>query len=582
MNARSMSGITASGAGGDVFQNGDNVFTGTNTYNTNLPTSSVTPTSGSQLITKTFADATYATGGGTGDVTLAGNPNAFTGTNTFNNNRPTSTLTNTPAANEFITKRDAENEFAILGAGTAGSPQEFFGFTNFEENVGINGQNLNLTNGINRVIDMATSPPTTSNKLLMEAPTTEITMTSGTTKNEFSQVATSTAINVISQVGANSTITTEGKMTCATAPTAGSDLCNKTYVDGFASLSAGDITTPQDFTGINEFSGGNLLMTKEDIQNFQMIQTDETTSVVNSFTMTGLNNRIQQTGTTNGNLNEFKQSGGSAMSSTISQYTTSALIYQDSTTATFITKGRIGIGKNATAVPIAPLEIQGGATSLNNGTNYGYLRNNASPAAYSAGWGAFALSIYASTIIFAANYVLASDERIKRDITDLSSTLVLIDKIKPKTYKYRDTAQGDRITYGFIAQELEQVLPEAILTTREKIPNIMKTANVIDGVFTLEEATDLIEGDDIAIYDEDNKQYSVKVTELISDKSFKIDMIEDLQDQFFIYGKFVDDFKAIEHNDLLPVMIKGIQELNAKNKALEDRLAILEDKIKNM
>jgi hypothetical protein len=71
-------------------------------------------------------------------------------------------------------------------------------------------------------------------------------------------------------------------------------------------------------------------------------------------------------------------------------------------------------------------------------------------------------------------------------------------------------------------------------------------------------------------------------TEMISDKSFKIDMIEDLQDQFFIYGKFVDDFKAIEHNDLLPVMIKGIQELNAKNKALEDRLAILEDKIKNM
>jgi len=203
------------------------------------------------------------------------------------------------------------------------------------------------------------------------------------------------------------------------------------------------------------------------------------------------------------------------------------------------------------------------------------LRNNNPPYGYSAGWASYTLSIKTSNIIFAGNYVLASDERIKRDITDLSSTLGLIDKIKPKTYKYRDTAEGDRMTYGFIAQELEQVIPEAVITTTDKIPDIMKTADVIDGVFTLKETTDLVEGDLIAIYDDENKRYDVTITEMISDKSFKINMIEDLQDQFFIYGKIVDDFKAIEHNDLLPVMIKGIQELN-------ERLAILEAKINNM
>ena len=490
---------------------------------------------------------------------------------------------------------------AVLAGGTTASPQIFTGVNEFNGatngNVGLIEQTATYNNSFIQTSGEQTNfirqNGTTQGYIVQEADDSVIKQEGEDAEilqegenADFKQQGDGCRIL---QLGQNAQITQSGlnsvisspRVRCSNLPLIGNDLCNKTYVDGFASLSAGDITTPQDFTGINEFSGGNLLMTKTDIQNFQMIQTDETTSVVNSFTMTGLNNRIQQTGTTNGNLNEFKQSGGSAMSSTISQYTASALIYQDSTTATFITKGRIGIGKNATAVPICPLEIQGGATSLNNGTNYGYLRNNPSPAAYSAGWGAFALSIYASQIIFAANYVLASDERIKRDITDLPSTLVLIDKIKPKTYKYRDTAQGDRITYGFIAQELEQVLPEAILTTREKIPNIMKTADVSGGVFTLEEATDLIEGDDIAIYDEDNKQYNVKITELISDKSFKIDMVEDLQDQFFIYGKFVNDFKAIEHNDLLPVMIKGIQELNAKNKALEDRLAILEATINN-
>ena len=45
------------------------------------------------------------TSGGGGDVFLAGNPNTFTGTNTFNTNRPTSDLTSTPADEDFITKQ---------------------------------------------------------------------------------------------------------------------------------------------------------------------------------------------------------------------------------------------------------------------------------------------------------------------------------------------------------------------------------------------------------------------------------------------------------------------------------------------
>ena len=48
---------------------------------------------------------------GAGDVKLDGDPNAFTGTNTYDVNRPTSTLTSTPAATDFITKQDGENLF---------------------------------------------------------------------------------------------------------------------------------------------------------------------------------------------------------------------------------------------------------------------------------------------------------------------------------------------------------------------------------------------------------------------------------------------------------------------------------------
>lgn len=67
----------------------------------------------------------------------------------------------------------------------------------------------------------------------------------------------------------------------------------------------------------------------------------------------------------------------------------------------------------------------------------------------------------------------------------------------------------------------------------------MKTAYVIDGVFTLKEATDLQVGDEIDIYNEDDTELKVKITEFISDKSFNTDVDVELKDKYFIYGKYV-------------------------------------------
>tara|TARA_R110000772_G_scaffold77554_4_gene166986 strand:+ start:317 stop:1198 length:882 start_codon:yes stop_codon:yes gene_type:complete len=106
-----MSGIaTSGGGGGDVFLAGDpNAFTGTNTYDVNRPTSTLTSTpAATEFITKQDADGDYALLTGT---------NPFTGTNTFNTNRPTSSLTSTPAATEFVTANyvDGFNEVGFEG-----------------------------------------------------------------------------------------------------------------------------------------------------------------------------------------------------------------------------------------------------------------------------------------------------------------------------------------------------------------------------------------------------------------------------------------------------------------------------------
>jgi len=207
------------------------------------------------------------TSGGGGDVTLAGGtlavPQTFTGFNEFDEltqfktKRPELSdaggATFPPTDDEFITKLDGSDLFGSLsgsaqlnGGGNTEEdpPQTFTGFNEFDEKVVIKGESLEFTNATRRVIDMTIAPlPNNSNKLLMEAPTTEITMTSGGSKNQLSQVASSSAINtflqtgtastinLISQVGVNSTITTDGKFTTATAPSGVNDLCNKAYVD---------------------------------------------------------------------------------------------------------------------------------------------------------------------------------------------------------------------------------------------------------------------------------------------------------------------------------------------------------------
>jgi len=272
-----MSGIPTSGGAGDVKLDGDpNAFTGTNTYDVNRPTSSLTTTpTSTEFITKQDGEQLFQ---GTSGVALLASANAFVSTNTFNTNRPTSDLTTATTALEFITKQDGEQLFtnntgdALLAGGTVeASPQTFTEFNKFDKDL-VLGDDLTMlstTETINFTIEADANFSTTINQDAGFNTFNQKVKAGGTNRNVieqdfFSNRTTGSANDfiqersetnriiqdgdtnsitqqngdcVISQTGTNSTITTAGKMICATVPT-GTDttmLVNKTYVDGVAS-----------------------------------------------------------------------------------------------------------------------------------------------------------------------------------------------------------------------------------------------------------------------------------------------------------------------------------------------------------
>ena len=92
---------------------GNKTWTGLNTFNTYLPTTTLTPSQPEEFITKSYADSTYTT---SGNVISANN--AWSGTNTFNNYLPTSTL-NPTASNQLITKQYADSTFLTQSTATS-------------------------------------------------------------------------------------------------------------------------------------------------------------------------------------------------------------------------------------------------------------------------------------------------------------------------------------------------------------------------------------------------------------------------------------------------------------------------------
>ena len=199
-------------------------------------------------------------------------------------------------------------------------------------------------------------------------------------------------------------------------------------------------------------------------------------------------------------------------------------------------------------------------------------------------------------------FFAASDSRFKTNIKDIddSGALDLLRQIKPKTYEYIDKPdRGAGTVYGFIAQDIAEVFPNASSIQREKIPNIYELGIKVENVITLnDKSTALLEKDvdgviykTLLVYHKDNKKIELSIKSIIDDKHIEIEPTDELETngELFIYGQIVDNFHTMDKNYIFTIATAALQEVDkqlqaekAKTSDLEARMLLLESRMNKL
>lgn len=196
------------------------------------------------------------------------------------------------------------------------------------------------------------------------------------------------------------------------------------------------------------------------------------------------------------------------------------------------------------------------------------------------------VSIRAAAAIHASIFRALSDRRIKKDLqaSNAAADLSLLMRLNVTDYRYIDLVKnGNTLTKGFIAQEVEQVFPQAVNNSTDFIPNVYAlSANTKFSAgkmtISLEKAHDFAVGDEVKLMLPDGEK-KVIVAAVPSENAFLVNWDAPAADKIFVYGKQVNDLHTVDYDRIFTLNISATQELARKVALLEKENAALRSEL---
>ena len=200
------------------------------------------------------------------------------------------------------------------------------------------------------------------------------------------------------------------------------------------------------------------------------------------------------------------------------------------------------------------------------------------------------ISIKTNKSLYCGGVVAASDSRIKRNIEPLGYGLDTLLNIRPTQYHFVDHIEQPKQDIGVIAQEIKQIIPQAVTETKDFVPDVFKTVRVskvdkFQVTVQLEERISWKVNDTIRVVSKEHGKVEGTVLAVSDSECCLIMDIEVKDVELFLWGKKVDDFLTVDYTKLIPVLIQSVQEsyqqFNRYKKETDQRIAYLEQRVRN-
>ena len=200
------------------------------------------------------------------------------------------------------------------------------------------------------------------------------------------------------------------------------------------------------------------------------------------------------------------------------------------------------------------------------------------------------------------NFYKSSDERIKKNITDIPGdvSLQMVRDIECKYYEYKDTKLNANKTMGFIAQQVNTVLPTAVSIISEFICSEQRisTEHTWEPYQVInEDAASSVTKYKLTILDlnetsgeqlyrfrvSDNLENGDEEIETISLKDEHNSFIFDkIYEHVFICGKHANDYHVLDYDKVFCLNIPATKEIDRIQQIEKERVSVLEEKTSTM